>query len=252
MGPARHSKLVARDRARRAPFARPAAPAHPIKPSPSPKLASIETKTTAADQTPQYDRFARAFIIAMIVMNGVSFGAVLGIVGWPMLQAAGWVAPSAIETQQHKQAAAISQVEASFDTLHATVIKMGARVDAVRDRQDAAGQRMADLDISVGALRSGLDEIRTVQSATKDAWREPVAELATWAAKTRSEVARLRSSVDDLNRARQTEGASARAEQAPNQRNPLATMRGSIQETERVGERPRPVEGHIISVAPAR
>jgi chromosome segregation ATPase len=191
------------------------------------------------------------FIIAMIVMNGVSFGAILGMVGWPMLQAAGLVAESAIETQQHRQAAELSRVEATVDTLHASVIMMGARVDAVRDRQDAAGRHLAELDMSVGALRTSVDEIRTAQNAAKEAWREPLAELATAAAKTRGEVTRLRTSVDELSRTRQPEGLSARVdriEQTLGQRNPLGPMRGSIQEP---AERPT-TDGHIINLTPAR
>ncbi len=197
----------------------------------------------------------------MIVMNGVSFGAVLGLIGWPMLQAAGVVEEPAIETVQRKQAASISEVEATVNALNATVVSMGARVDGATIRQEAVSRRMAEIDIAFGTLRTSVDELQTAQSAMKETWREPVAELAAAATKTRGEIVRLRSSVEELTRTRQPDALNARIdriEQAMVQHNLLGQMRGSIQEP---AERPRPAapreslpatDGHIIYLSPPR
>jgi hypothetical protein len=227
----------------------------------TPIETSLETSLPATQ--PQLHRAARRLLIATIIMTGMSFGSVLGLVGWPMLQAAGLVAAPAIETIQRQQSATLSALEASMNAVHATVAGMGARVDHAVARRDAVDRRMAEIDSRLGTLQAGVDEVRATQSTlkestakestVKEAWREPVAELAAAAAKTRSEVARLRSSLDEASRARPPDGLAGRVErieQALIQRNLLGPMRGAIQEPAEAAR--SGTDGHIINLAPAR
>lgn len=245
MEPVRHIKLVARDRARRVPVGRPVL--LPIqKPQSDHRPASSDASATspAADAAPQRNPAVRAFLIAMIVMVGLTFGGMLGLIGWPMLQAAGIVDPPVVETVQRRQAETISQLETTVNALNATVQGMGVRVDAATAQQDAVGRRMTDLDSALGALRTGVDEVRAAQNAANESWREPVAELAAAAAKTRSEVTRLRSSLDEFTRARSSEGP--RAERSEQQTPLQRSLRTSI----RVPADPQNAvaEGHIINL----
>jgi len=92
---------------------------------------------------------------------------------------------------------------------------------------------MAEIDDALGDLRTGMDELRAAQNAAKESWREPVAELAAAAKRTRGDIVRLRASLDELSEQGQLEavvigGRLDRIEKAMVQRNLLAPLRGSI------------------------
>jgi hypothetical protein len=267
MEPSRPLKLVVRDRARRNPASRPAyAPIQKLRAWSDAKLAStLDARPASADAEgasgPKRQRVARAFLIAMMVMVGVNFGAVVGWLGWGALQAVGVVAEPAIETVQRTQAALISQLDETVHALDAAVVGLGARADSAAGREEAANRRMAEIDGTLGVLRTSIDEIRAAQNAAEESWREPLAELKAAATRERGEIVRLRASLDDLSRARRPETVAIgaridRIEQAMVQHNLLGPIRGSIQEPARRGSPASPesspaADGHIINLTPA-
>ena len=94
---------------------------------------------TAADRIPEPKRDSATlpFPIPLMLMVGVSFGAVIGLVGWPVLQALGVVNEPVIEVVQRNQAELISRLEQQFTLLNAAVSELGARIDSAADRQEA-------------------------------------------------------------------------------------------------------------------
>src|SRR5260370_37995470 len=143
MEPSRPLKLVTRDRARRSPVTRPAyAPIQKLKAWSDAKLASTLNAGPApadADGASGSKRHpaARALLIAMMVMVGVNFGAVVGLVGWGALQALGLVAEPAIETAQRRQAALISQLDETVHGFGAAVAGVSARVGSAPPPEQA-------------------------------------------------------------------------------------------------------------------
>ena len=103
--------------------------------------------------------------VAMMVMIAVNFGAVLGLVGWPVLQAFGVVNKPAVEVAQQNQAELISRLDA-------TVADLSARVASTSDKQEAASQFMAEIDARFIAVRRSMRELRDAQNAvTEHRWR---------------------------------------------------------------------------------
>src|SRR3954471_6357568 len=102
MAPSRPSRLMAHDRAWRSLASRPISPQNVMtKAWPEAKGAfppDASSASTQADGTPEPKRDRASLPVAMMVMIGVSFGGVLGLVGWPVLQAFGVVKESVIET----------------------------------------------------------------------------------------------------------------------------------------------------------
>lgn len=185
---------------------------------------------------------------AMMVMIAVNFGAVLGLVGWPMLQAYGLVKEPAIEVAQRNQAELMSRLDA-------TVADLNARVASTSDKQEAASQFLAEIDARFIAVRKSMRELRDAQNAVT----EPVAELNAAATKARGDIVRLRASLDELSRLRHPEAPAIsaridRIEQAMVQPRLPGAMRGSIPAT---AERPRSIasaagstaaDGHIFEM----
>ncbi len=269
MESSRPLRLVARDRARRSPVSRPAytqigkvkAPSH-ATPFSTLDAGPAPTDADGASGSKRHPA-ARALLIAMMVMVGVNFGAVVGLVGWGALQALGLVEAPAIESAQRRQAALISQLDETVYALDAAVVGLSVRVDSAAGREEAANRRMAEIDGTLGVLRTSINEIRATQDAAEESWREPVAELRAAATRERSEIVRLRASLDELSRARQPETVAIgaridRIEQAMVQHNLLGPIQGSIQEpTARRGSPASPEsspapDGHIINLTPAR
>ena len=267
MEPSRPLKLVARDRARRNPVSRPVyAPIQTLRAWSDAKLAStLDAGPASADAEgasgPKRQPAARAFLIAMMVMVGVNFGAVVGWLGWGALQGLGLVAEPAIEKVQREQTALISQIEETIHGLSTAVVGLSARVESAAGREEAADRRMAEVDGTLGVLRTSIHEIRAAQNAAEESWREPVAELKAAATRERGEIVRLRASLDELSRARRPETVAIgaridRIEQAMVQHNLLGPIRGSTQEPARRGSAASPenspaADGHIINLTPA-
>ena len=245
---------AARDRSRRHPLGRHAyRQIYKLKAWSGAKLVALPNPrpapaTDGAASRPKRDRATRIVLIVLITMVAVNFGTVLGQFGWSMAQSLGWVAEPAIESAQREQGDSISRLDATVHALSGAVAGMAARVDSAADRADAASRRMAEIDGTLVALRMGIDEVRAAQATAEEAWREPVAEATASAAKTRSELGRLRASVEELSRARQPElGPIAarieRVEQAMVQHNLLGPIRGSIPEPGARRGAPSPREG---------
>ena len=208
------------------------------KPAPDAAPASPEA---GGSPEPNRGGAIAALPIPMMLMIGVSFGAVLGLVGWPVLQALGVVNEPVIEVVQRNQADLISRLDATVHGLNAAVAELSARVDSARERQEAASQFMTEIDVSFVALRSSLRELREAQDAARESWLQPVAELTAAATKARSDIVRLRASLDELSRLRQPEVAAIsaridRIEQAMVQHKLPGAIRGSIHAP---AERPR-------------
>jgi len=246
VSPTRPMRVLAPERARRDLLSRPIYPqVVRLK-----ALAEAEPAVTA-DEEPASAQAAgipglkragttRAVLVTMI---GLNFGAVLGLVGWPMLQALKVVNEPVIETVQRNQGEVISQLEATIRTLNATVTELHARVTSAGERQDVDRARLAEIDLAMGALRTSLHEMRTTQDAS-------VAELTANATKARGDIVKLRASIDEL-KGRQPEATSVRPR-----------IRGTIPAlTPTSAEQPRwpdlrasaaKDDGHIFNLAPAQ
>ena len=266
MGPSRPSRLMAHDRARRDFATRPiTAQFVKLKGWPEAKPAPDAAPSSPAAESPEpnRDRAIAALPLPMMLMIGVSFGAVLGLVGWPVLQAFGVVNEPVIETVQRNQADLISRLDATVHGLSAAVAELSARVVSATDGQEAASRFMAETDASFVALRSSLRELRAAQDAARESWLQPVAELTAAATKARGDIVRLRASLDELGRLRRPEGAAIsarldRIEQAMGQHRSPGAIRGSIQPP---AERPASLaarasssaaDGHLFDLKPAQ
>src|ERR1700719_2045953 len=196
MGPSQPARRVPHDRGRRHPAIRPDyLQLYRMKAGPDAKPADAEAAPAAADTgatQPTRSRGARIFLIVLIAAVGVNFGAILGLVGWGVLQAFGVFGEPAIETVQRAQGASISQLDAAVQALNASVMGLGVHVNAAGEREMATSRRMAEIGDAVGVLRSGMNDIRgginEVRAAqAQEPWRQPVADLAASVAKVRGE-----------------------------------------------------------------
>jgi len=249
---------MAHDRAWRNLAIRPISPQiFTTKTSPDAKPASTpDASSTQTDSIPGPSRNRASLPVAMMVMIAVNFGAVLGLVGWPVLQAVGLVQEPVIETVQRNQAEVMSRLDA-------TVADLSARVAATGEKQEAAAQFMAEIDARFAAVRRSLRELRDAQTAAEQSWLQPVAELNATATKARNDIVRLRASLDELRALHHPEVAAVsarldRIEQAMAQTRSPGAIRGSIHAT---AERPRSlasaeralaVDGFIFELKPAQ
>src|SRR5947209_19227828 len=230
---------MAHDRAWRNLASRPISPQNVMtKGAPEAKPASTPDALSASTQAaaiPEPNRDRAGLPVAMMVMVGVSFGGVLGLAGWPVLQAFGLVNEPVIATVQREQAGLMSRLDA-------TVAELSARVASVSDRQEAASQFMAEIDARFVALRKSMRELREAQNAANESWLQPVAELNAAATKARSDIVKVRASLDELSRLRHPEAAAIsarldRIEQTMVQSKSAGAIRGSIPPS---AGRPRP------------
>src|SRR5436305_4697327 len=174
MAPSRPSRLMAHDRAWRNLASRPIGPQNVItKAWPEAKAAvtpGAARASTQADAILEPRRDRASLPIAMMVMVGVSFGGVLGLVGWPVLQAFGLVSEPAIETVQRTQAELMSRLDA-------TVADLSARVASTSDKQEAASQFMAEIGARFLALRRSMRELSDGTHAVYECRLDTVAEM---------------------------------------------------------------------------
>jgi hypothetical protein len=268
MMPSQPLRRVTHDRARRSPAGRPDyLQIHKAKAAADAERdaaadAGPATTDAGGAAAPKRNRATRAFLIVLIAAVAVNFGAVLGLVGWGVLQALGLAGEPAIEAVQREQAASISQLDATVHALHAAVMGLSARANPAGDRDEATSRRMAEIDAALGVLRTGMNDMRAAQNAAEETWRKPVADLTASVAKVRSEIVGLRASLDEVNRPRQPEAAAIaaridRIEQAMVQHNLLGPIRGAIREPATPPRSPAAQEGvpaaggHLINLAPA-
>src|SRR2546421_144552 len=225
--------------------------------------ADASSASTETDGIPEPNRDRATLPVAMMVMIAVNFGAVLGLVGWPVLQALGVVNKPVVEVVQRNQAEMISRLDAAVNVMNATVAELSARVDSTGDRQEAASQFLAEIDARFLALRRSVRELREAQNAANESWLQPVAELTAAATKARSDIVRLRASLDELSRLRHPEvGAISaridRVEQAMAQYKLPGAIRGSIHATAEgprslaSAERSSAADGHIFDLTPSQ
>ena len=164
MAPSRPSRLMAHDRAWRNLASRPVSPLNIMtKAWPGAKDALTPDASSASPEAggnPEPNRERATLPAAMMVMIAVNFGAVLGLVGWPVLQAFGLVNKPAVEVAQQNQAELMSRLDA-------TVASLSARVASTSDKQEAASQFMAEIDARFVALRRSMRELRDAQNAAR-------------------------------------------------------------------------------------
>jgi len=262
VGPSRPLRGAPRDRARRPAAGRTGyQPLHKLvpEPNPAPMHPGISQTEPATARPPR--RGTRLLLMAMIAALAVNFGAMLGVGGWNVLQALGMIEAPAVETAQREQGAAIAELDTTVQKLSSAVTALIARVDAVAGEEGAASRRMIEIESGLGDLRTSVNGLRGVGA---DGWREPVAELTATATRARTEMLKLRASIDEMNEPRRRELADIgarldRIEQAMAKHNLLSSMRGSIQEPHLsvprpVAAREKPAasaDGHIINLAPA-
>ena len=250
MGSSQTARRVTHDRTRRHPLIRPDyLQLYKVKAGPDAKPADAPEPSPAAP--PARSRATRAFLIALIAAVGINFGAILGLVGWGVLQAFGVFGEPAIEKVQRAHGASIAQIEASVEALNASVTGLSAHVNAAGEREDAANRRVAEIGEAIGGLRANMNDLRAAQAAAaaEEPWRTPVAELTASVAKLRSDMSGLRASIDEA-RPRQPANLGARLdriEQALIQHKLIGPMRGTI-EPERTAAAAPVTDGHIISL----
>src|SRR3984893_10348918 len=171
MGSSQTARRATHDRTRRHPVIRPDyLQLYKVKAGPDAKPADAPAPSPAAP--PARSRATRAFLIALIATVGINFGAMLGLVGWGVLQAFGVFGEPAIEKVQRAHGASIAQIEASVEALNASVTGLGAHVNAAGEREDAANRRVAEIGEAIGVLRSGMNDLRAAQAAaaTEEPW----------------------------------------------------------------------------------
>jgi predicted lipid-binding transport protein (Tim44 family) len=250
MGPSQTARRATHDRTRRHPVIRPDyLQLYKVKAGPDAKPADAPAPAPAAP--PARTRATRAFLIVLIAAVGINFGAMLGLVGWGVLQALGVFGGPAIEKIQREHGASIAQIEASVEALNASVMGLSAHVNGAGEREDAANRRVAEIGDAVGVLRSGMNELRAAQAAAaaEEPWRTPVEELTANVAKLRGDMKGLRASIDEA-KPRQPANLGARLErieQALIQHKLLGPIRGAI-EPERTAAAAPATDGHIISL----
>jgi outer membrane murein-binding lipoprotein Lpp len=210
---------------------------------------------------PVRSRAARAFLIALIAATGVNFGAILGLVGFGVLQAFGVFGEPAIEKIQREQGASLGQLESTVAALGASVSGLSAHVNATGEREDAMNRRVAEIDDAIGVLRSGMNRLHTGvnelrAAAAEEPWRAPVTDLTASMAKLKSDMSGLRTSIDEA-KPRQAGNVNARLdriEQAMIQHKLIGPMRGAIEPEPRSppAAAVSPItDGHIITLSPA-
>jgi hypothetical protein len=181
----------------------------------------------------------------MMVAVAVNFGAVLGVIGWNVGQALGWIAEPAVEAAQREQAAAISQLDANVVALNSAMEGLIARADSAGEREVATTRRVDEMEIAVGGLRSSISDMRAAQTL---AAQDPAADLT-------GSVVRPRAGDASAPELTAIGARIERIERAMAQHNLLGPMRGSIQEpgTRALALRARPPagDGHIISLPPS-
>jgi outer membrane murein-binding lipoprotein Lpp len=255
MGPSQTARRATRDRARRDPLIRPDyLKLYRVKTGPEETPRTELALVPAPAAPPVRSRATRAFLIALIVAVGINFGAVLGLVGWGVLQAFGMFGEPAIETVQREQGNSIAQLDATVQALNASVMGLSAHVNATGEREDAANKRVAEIDDAIGVLRAGMNDLRAAQtaSAAEEPWRTPVEELTLNVAKLRNDLRGLRTSIDEAKPHQPAGNMSARLErieQALIQHKLIGPMRGAI-----APEAPAAAagaDGHIISLPAA-
>jgi hypothetical protein len=237
--------------------------AHKIRPWTD--TAPIASAADSAAKT-EDDRAVQRSSAAMMVVLGVTVGALVGLVGSNMLQeillATGLGSEPAVETVLRKQAAAISRLDATVGALNAAVAGLTARADFAGDQEEATRQRIAKIDDDLGALRSSMSEVRAAQAAAaEEPWRKPVARLEATVLKARSDIIGLRASLHESAPSRTPNLAAIgdridRLEQALVQHSLLAPIRGSIPGQPRPpalrGSSPEETaDGHIIDLTAA-
>jgi outer membrane murein-binding lipoprotein Lpp len=260
MGPSQKPRRVTRDRARRHPVVRPdQLQLYRIRTGPdTAPVAGLPATIPDPAPQPERSRGRRAFLIALIVATGVNFGAILGLVGWGVLQAFGVFGEPAVEKLQREQGAALVQMEASVQALNASVTGLSAHVNTAGEREDATSRRVAEIDDAVAVLRSGMNELHTGvnqlrAAASAEPWRAPVTDLTASITKLKSDMSGLRTSIDEA-KPRQAAGNVAarldRIEQAMREHKLIGPMRGTIEPE--LPAAPAAGDGHIITLSPAQ
>src|SRR5262249_15407659 len=120
MGSSQTARRVTQDRGRRRPIIRPdVLKLYKVNAGPDPAPGTQIQVVPLPAEAPQRSRARRAFLIVLIAAVGINFGAILGLVGWGVLQAFGVFGEPAIEKVQREQGASITQMEASVEALTA-------------------------------------------------------------------------------------------------------------------------------------
>jgi hypothetical protein len=260
MGPSQPARRVTHDRARRHPVIRPEyLQIYRLKAEEKPEEEMRAASADGGAPQPRRTRSTRAFLIAMIAAVAVNTGALVGLVGWGVLQAVGLVAAPAIETVQRAHGASIAQLDASVQALSASVMGLSAHVNTPGDREEATNRRLAEFNERIGVLRANVNGVRAqIGPAGEEPWRQPLADLTGSVGKLRGDVTGLRASIDEAKPKQPGGSVTARLdriEQAMARHNLLGPMRGAIEPEARGGpaaDAPAPAgNGHIISLTPA-
>lgn len=250
MGPSQTARRVNRDRARRDPLIRPDyLKLYRVKAGPEATPSTALALVPPPEAAPTPSRARRAFLIALIVAVGINFGAILGLIGWGVLQAFGVFGEPAIETVQREQGASIAQLDATVQALNASVMGLSAHVNATGAREDAANRRVAEIGDAVGVLRNGMNELRAAQA--EEPWRSPVEDLTLNVAKLRNDMRGLRTSIDEAKPRAPAGNMGARLErieQALIEHKLIGPMRGAIAPEAPAAATSALSDGHIISL----
>jgi X-X-X-Leu-X-X-Gly heptad repeat protein len=262
MGPSHKPRRVTRDRARRHPLIRPdQLQLYKVKVGPDTvPVAGLPATISQPAPQPERSRARRAFLIALIAAVGINFGAILGLIGYGVLQAFGVFGEPAIEKIQREQGASIGQLESTVAALGASVTGLSAHVNATGEREDATNRRVAEIDDAIGVLRNGVNQLHSGvnelrAAAAEEPWRAPVTDLTASVTKLKNDMGGLRASIDEA-KPRQAANVNARLdriEQAMREHKLIGPMRGAIEPEPRSApySAPSSADGHIITLSPA-
>jgi hypothetical protein len=122
-----------------------------------------------SNSPPKQDSVAFAFLIAIGLAAAVATGSALSSVSsgaaQDLLRAAGFGRETAIEAEQHRQAAVLARLENSLGLVHSKVAQLAARADETEAQRRASSppqamagepERLDDLEIGLATLRTSL------------------------------------------------------------------------------------------------
>ena len=156
------------------------------------------------------DSTALALMIGMVLAVAVTAGASFHSAGSGALQAGlkalGFGRDTEIQTEQHRQATSLSELERIINRMDNEIGGLTTRMGRAETTDAATGQRLGALDGGITNLTTDVKDLRArTEAAGGDAWKKPVDHLNTAVTGTRSDIINLRSSLDAFEQTRRSD-----------------------------------------------
>ena len=151
------------------------------------------------------DTTALALLGAMLVALALVCGASLSAAGAGafnhVMDTFGFGRVSAVEAEQHRQAATLTALESVIYSISADVGALNRRVKTTDQNSPAVNERFAMVDTDIAALVAEIKAMRAARAENGEPWVEPVGRLDTALSSARTDVLALRSSLDETSQA---------------------------------------------------